>query len=334
MKKTKKARKNGKKKGNELTKAGYDRISKAYEDRLYLLNYATSTRTTYLSNFRRYYEYCLVHDVKKIYDQDSVKAYLIHRVRQGAKWQTMNSIYSAMRKLFKEVLDLPWSFRKLPRPRKERQLPEIISKEDVQSLIEGCSANIKHQTILITLYATGMRVGELTRLRAEDILSDRMQIRIRRGKGAKDRYINIPPVLIDVLRTYYRATQPADHLFFGRTKDRPISLSSIRWALRESKRRMKIPKKVSPHTLRHCYATHHLESGTDLVYLQQNLGHKHLKTTARYIHLCQERYQHINHPIDKMALPLLGSRMPSEESLPTTEKPTSKATSQTNTKSN
>jgi site-specific recombinase XerD len=214
-----------------------------------------------------------------------------------------------MRKLFREVLEIEWSFKKLPRSKKERHLPEILSTEEVQRIIKGCENNIKHQAIMITLYATGMRVGELRKLRIEDILSDRNQIRIIKGKGGKDRYINIPEVLILVLREYYKHKRPKEYLFYGKYKNNPITVSAVRWAMRQSKERIKIRKKGSPHTMRHCYATHHLESGTDLVYLQQNLGHKHLKTTARYIHLCQHRYQHITHPIDQMELPMLTSKI-------------------------
>ena len=281
------------------------KVYKSYEDYLYLINVSEYTRKAYLSNFRRYYLWCREEKIENIYDQMEVREYLIHRVKTGAKWQTMNNIYSAMRKLFKEVLNIEWSFKKLPRPKKERHLPEILSKQEIQKLIFGCKNNIKHQTIIITLYSTGMRVGEMRKLKIKDILSERKQIRIIKGKGAKDRYIDIPDLLIDVLRKYYLAVQPQEYLFFGKYKTQMISVSAVRWAIRMAKKRMNIHKKASTHTLRHCYATHHLESGTDLVYLQQNLGHKHLKTTARYIHLCKERYQHINHPIKEMILPIL-----------------------------
>ena len=142
-----------------------------------------------------------------------------------------------------------------------------------------------------------MRAGELSRLKITDIDSDRLQIRVQKGKGAKDRYIQIPSILIRILRMYFKKYRPVEYLFNGRKRGSQMSLSAIRWVIRKSRERTKIRKAVSPHTLRHCYATHHLESGTDLVYLQQNLGHKHLKTTARYIHLCNRRYQHIHHPV-------------------------------------
>lgn len=279
-----------------LIHSDYDTVQRAYEDYMLLKNYSSSTVKTYLCNFRRYHEWCVQYNKEDVYIQDTVKEYLLFRVRNGAKWQTMNNIYSAMRKLFREVLLLEWSMKKLPRPKKERHLPELISKKEVQKIISSCKMN-KHKAILITLYATGMRAGELCNLKLAHIDGDRHQIKIVRGKGAKDRYIDVPKELIFYLRDYYKKYRPSVYLFNGRKKGSPMSVSSLRWPIRESKKRIKLIKKVSPHTFRHCYATHHLEAGTDLVYLQKNLGHKHLKTTARYIHLCNSRYQHIHHPI-------------------------------------
>lgn len=204
-----------------------------------------------------------------------------------------------MRKLFKEVLEIPWSFKKLPRPKKERALPQLVSKQEVARLISACK-HFKHQAILLTLYATGMRASELCNLKLSHIDGERCQIKIIKGKGAKDRFIDVPQELIDYLRIYYKTYKPQVYLYNGRVKGTPMSVSSLRWPIRQAKAKLALIKPLSPHTLRHCYATHHLECGTDLVYLQKNMGHKHLKTTARYIHLCKERYQHIQHPIVNM----------------------------------
>jgi len=211
----------------------------------------------------------------------------------------MNNIYSAMRKLFREVLELEWSFKKLPRPKRGRHLPELISQQEVLQIIQSCRLT-KHRAVIITLYATGLRSAELCNLRLDDINSDRKQLRIRQGKGSKDRYVQIPEELITYLRVYFKECRPEMYLFNGRRKGQQMSVGSLRWPIRQAKKKLGITKKISPHTFRHCYATHHLESGTDLVFLQQNMGHKHLKTTARYIHLCKDRYQHINHPIVAM----------------------------------
>ena len=284
---------------SELVKSDYDTVRQAYENHMLLKNYSSSTIGAYLSNFRLYARWCGSQGITFLYSQDHVKAYLIYRVKNGAKWQTMNNIYSAMRKLFREVLEVEWSYKKMRRPKRERILPELISKEEIRRMIKACKM-LKHKVILATLYATGMRSSELCNLKLQDIDSDRLQIKIVKGKGAKDRYIDIPEELIYLLRKYYGHYRPITYLFNGRKKGEKMSVTSLRWPIREAKRMMGLVKRVSPHTMRHCYATHHLESGTDLVYLQKNLGHKHLKTTARYIHLCKERNLSIHHPIADM----------------------------------
>ncbi|MGA7370030.1 MAG: tyrosine-type recombinase/integrase [Nitrososphaeraceae archaeon] len=280
----------------QLLTSDFRTVYQAYEDHMLLKNYSASTIATYLCNFRKYKEWCDTEGITRIYNQDHVKAYLLYRVKHGAKWQTMNNIYSAMRKLFKEVLQIEWSFKKLQRPKKERILPELVSKEEIKRLIQACG-HFKHKVILTTLYATGMRSSELCNIKLSDIDADRGQIKVVKGKGSKDRYINIPEELIVILRLYYRKYKPEVYLFNGRRKGEKMSVGSLRWPIRQAKEKIRLIKRVSPHTLRHCFATHHLECGTDLVYLQKNLGHKHLKTTARYIHLCKDRYQHIHHPI-------------------------------------
>ena len=202
--------------------------------------------------------------------------------RNGRVSQTINGDYSAMRKFYREVRSLEWSFKKLPRPRKERSLPMIISQEEVKKLIESGSV-FKHQVFLSFLYATGMRLGETLQLKLTHIDGNRKQIRIERGKGAKDRYIQIPECLLVLLRQYYRHYRPVRYLFNGREKGCLWSYKASQWSVKRACELAGVQRSVSPHTFRHCYATHHLESGTDLVFLQQQLGHKHLKTTAIYI---------------------------------------------------
>ena len=139
-------------------------------------------------------------------------------------------------------------------------------------------------------------------LKIEDIDSNRMQIRIHRGKGAKDRTVVLAPKLFDLLRIYFRIYKPQIYLFNGQRQGAPYSSSAGQWAMRRGRSLAGITKKCSVHTLRNCYATHHLELGTDLVFLQEQLGHKNLKTTAKYIRLCIHRYRQINHPIDKIEI--------------------------------
>ncbi|NND05253.1 MAG: tyrosine-type recombinase/integrase [Saprospiraceae bacterium] len=208
----------------DFSESTYESVYGAYRDYLLVKNYSRHTLNTYLCNFRLYHKWCICNQVADIYLQERVKDYLVYRIENGAKWQTMNNIYSAMRKLFREVLELEWSFKKLPRPNKERHLPELISQQEVFRLIQSCRL-LKHRAVLVTLYASGLRSAELCSLRLDDIDSDRMQFRIRRGKGAKDRYVQIPKELIDYLLSI---SKNVDHNFIYLTaveRDRACQLA-------------------------------------------------------------------------------------------------------------
>jgi site-specific recombinase XerD len=232
---------------------------------------------------------------------DVVRQYLLGRFEGGKDWQTVNSDYSAIQKWFKNVLFLEWSLKKLPRPKKEKKLPLIFSKEDIIKIIEA-APTFKQQVLLTTIYVTGMRLSEAIELKITDVDGDRMQIRVNKGKGNKDRMILIPHQLLELLRLYYKAYRPEEYLFNGIKTGRPYSQRAVQLTMQEAKKASKINKRGSIHTLRNCYATHHLELGTDLVFLQDQMGHKNLRTTIRYIGLCVERKKYINHPISSMEI--------------------------------
>lgn len=235
---------------------------------------------------------------------DVVRKYLVFRFKSGKEWQTVNSDYSAIQKYFKNVLFLDWSLSKLPRPKKERKLPSILSKQDIVSLIQ--SAKIyKHQVMLTFIYATGLRLGETIALKIEDIDGNRKQVRVNKGKGNKDRLVLLSDRLLALLRQYYKIERPEIFLFNSKIKGKPLSERAVQLAMFEAKKAAGINKKGSIHTLRNCYATHHLEGGTDLLFLQTQLGHKNLRTTIRYIGLCVERHRYINHPVDQLNITYL-----------------------------
>jgi site-specific recombinase XerD len=230
-----------------------------------------------------------------------VRKYLIKRFDDGKDWQTVNSDYSAIQNFFKNVLMVEWHLKKLPRPMKEKKLPSILSKEDVIKIIEA-TPTFKQQVLLTFIYVTGARLNEAIGVKIEDIDSNRMQVRINKGKGAKDRFILIPQELIELLREYFKKYKPKDYLFHGKTPGQPYSPRAVQLTMQQAKKAVRITKKASIRTLRNCYATHHLEGGTDLVYLQEQMGHKQLKTTIRYIGLCVERHRYIKHPISGMTI--------------------------------
>jgi site-specific recombinase XerD len=193
----------------------------------------------------------------------------------------------------------------LPYPQDRRRLPAVLSQEEVARLIDA-AGTLFRRTLLMTLYATGMRRSELAHLKVSDIDSQRMIIRVVEGKGGKDRDLPLSPTLLETLREYWRWRKPRLYLFPTRTcrhrLDQPISDKTVWIACSDAARRAGIRKRVTPHTLRHSWATHLLEAGTDLRTIQVLLGHGDLETTAQYLHLSQRHLQAVNNPLDSLAL--------------------------------
>ena len=271
----------------------------AYADYLILKNFSSATRKMYMRTLKSFLRFAKRKHPTESISQDIARQYIINRHKSGCSWSTINCDYSALRKYFKEVLLSEWSLRKMPRPRRVLSLPQTLSLQDVTKLI-NCASTYKHQVFITFVYATGLRLSEATNVTFDDIDRNRLQIRIRKGKGGKDRYIRISQSLIEILTTYYHRVKPERYLFNGQLKGRRFCTSSGQWTMRQAKKNANMTKQASVHTLRHAFATHHLEAGTDLVYLKLQLGHKHLKTTERYIHLCAERKTNVTHPIDQI----------------------------------
>src|ERR1700689_2472579 len=192
----------------------------------------------------------------------------------------------------------------LPYPEDRRRLPTVLSREEVKRLINA-AGTVFRRTLLMTLYATGMRRNELAHLKVSDIDSQRMIIRVVQGKGGKDRDLPLSPALLETLRAHWRWLKPRTYLFPSRTRhdiEQPISDKTVWMACNEAARSAGIRKRVTPHTLRHSWATHLLEAGTDLRTIQVLLGHGDLETTAQYLHLSQRHLQAVTNPLDSLAL--------------------------------
>lgn len=271
----------------------------AYEKHMILKNYSLATRKMYLRTLKSFLRFSKKKFPGEVLSQEMASEYILWRYKSGKSYSTINCDYSSLRKYFREVLELAWLLKKMPRPRKERRLPGILSKEDIINLVNHAST-YKHQIFLTFVYATGLRLSEATNVKFEDIDRNRKQIRVRKGKGAKDRYIQIPDCLVEILIDYYKRYKPERYLFNGYTKGERYCSSSCQWTMRQAKKNAGLKKQASVHSLRHAYATHHLEAGTDLVFIKNQLGHKHLKTTERYLHLCVDRRRQITHPLDQM----------------------------------
>ena len=268
-------------------------------------NYSQSTTRSYLRvvadlsrHFNRPVEELSPDDIREY------QAYLFRDRHLTAN--SVNQRVAALRFFFNKALKRNWSVEDAPYPKRPYQLPLILSREEVARLIQ-CAITPVHRTILMTLYATGMRRAELTNLKLSDIDSRRMVIHIQGGNGRKDRDVMLSPNLLDALRQHYRSLRkkPVMWLFPGgrhHSADHPIDPKVVWHACREAANRAGLGKQLHPHTLRHCFATHLLEAGADLRTIQILLGHHDLSATAVYLHLSSRHLHATASPLD--ALPL------------------------------
>jgi site-specific recombinase XerD len=211
---------------------------------------------------------------------------------------------SALRFLYKITLRKDWSLTEvIPTPKQPRKLPIVPSPEEVLQFL-GCVWNIKHRTILTICYAAGLRVSEAVCLKVSDIDSKRMVIRVEQGKGGIDRYVMLSPKLLQILRDWWRVDRSQRWLFPGDQVDKHIGRFTIEEACQKARRRCRICKPITPHSLRHAFAVHLLESGTDVRTIQLLLGHRSLATTATYLHIANTKVCSTTSPLDLLPQPL------------------------------
>ena len=217
---------------------------------------------------------------------------------------------AAIRFLYKVTLKKEWAFEEvIPTCKKPQKLPTILSPEEVLQLL-GCIPNIKQRAILTTCYAAGLRISEAVRLKPTAIDSRRMVIRVEQGKGQKDRYVMLSPKLLDSLRAYWWAVRPKEWLFPGGHSGRPMTRWAVEVACRAARDRAGITKPVTPHSLRHAFAVHLLESGADVRTIQLLLGHRSLATTARYLRIATNKICATSSPLDLLPRPIAPTPKP------------------------
>jgi integrase/recombinase XerD len=230
-----------------------------------------------------------------------IRAYQIHLNTTGISWAGFNVAVCALRFFYGVTLGRTAMVERIPYARKRRQLPVILSADEVARFFAAVP-NLKHRTALMTAYAAGLRVSEVVRLKLADIDSSRMLIRVDQGKGGRDRYIMLSPQLLVVLRTYWRETRSAHWLFPGQDNSRPLDPSVLQTTCRIARVTAKLDKPVTVHTLRHSFATHLLEAGTDIRIIQALLGHRDLSTTARYTQVATTTIGNTASPFDRLKL--------------------------------
>ena len=265
---------------------------------LRLRNYSYRTIKAYLQHltgFTRYFRKSPAEMGNK-----EIMQYLVHLSEdRNISASYRNQAISALKFFYKRVLNRKIEIEDLPRPKKESKLPAVLSKEEVNRLFAAVR-NRKHLAILMLIYSSGMRVGEVVRLRPEDIDSERKLIRVRGGEGRKDRYTVLSDFALNVIREYYLAWKPEKYLFPGSRKGSHLNERSVQNVVYAARERAGIKKRFSTHALRHSFATHLLESGTDLRYIQELLGHKSARTTQIYTHVTRRDLARIVSPLDRM----------------------------------
>lgn len=263
---------------------------------LRLRNYSERTIRVYVNHvswFARYFgrspEVLGAEEIRK-YQQ-----YLAEEKRVSVAFHTQ--AVAALRLLYRVTLQREDVIDRIPYPRRDRKLPVVLSREEVMGLLAAVQ-NRKHHALLATAYAAGLRVSELTHLRLEHIDSRRMLIYVRQGKGRKDRMVMLARALLEELRRYWTEYRPTHWLFPGSRPTVPISTRSVQKVCTAASKKAHIGKHVTVHTLRHSFATHLLEAGTDLRVIQMLMGHGSLTTTSRYMHVSTDRLRHVQSPLD------------------------------------
>ena len=275
---------------------GYKAVPESFLRKLETRRYSLSTAHAYISMFERFLNHFPEVDTPDQLNDQYIDEYLAFLVRQGKSDSYVNQAVNAIKFYFEQVINMPGRFYQVDRPQKAEKLPEVISHEQALKMIASCP-NIKHRCIISLLYSTGLRRNEVLQLKIEHIDSDRMCIKVVEGKGKKDRITLLSKSLLTDLREYYKIHRPKTFLFEG-PLGRQYSASSIAKIIERAGKNAGIIKKVTPHMLRHSFATTLLENGTSLRHIQQLLGHNSIKTTEIYTHVTAKDFQSIKNPLD------------------------------------
>lgn len=222
--------------------------------------------------------------------------------KKKCSWSHFNLTVCALRFLYRITLNKDWVVSRIPFPRRERKLPEVLSQSEVVQFLAAIR-KLKYRTALTTAYAAGLRLSEIRNLHVSDIDSKRMTIRVRQGKGHKDRYVMLSPKLLVLLRQYWEAQRPTTWLFPGKTNQDQLNEGVLQHVARRARHCSGLKKKITTHTLRHCFATHLLEAGTDIRTIQLLMGHATLQTTVQYIHISQSSVAAVRSPFDELPEP-------------------------------
>ena len=263
--------------------------------KLELKQYAKNTARVYIAMFEQFINYYKDEELIQLNEID-IQNYLLYLVKEGKSNSYLNQMVNSIKFYYEIVLNMPNRFYSIERPIKIQRLPKVVSKEEVLAMINHTD-NLKHKCIISLLYSSGIRRAELIDLKIADIDSKRMVIHVNNGKGNKDRLTILSNTVLKDLRIYFKKYRPETYLFEGK-KGEKYSSSSVLNVVKSAGKRANIKMKITPHVLRHCFATHLLEAGTDLRYIQTLLGHNNTRTTEIYTQVAITHIKTIKSPLD------------------------------------
>ena len=270
-----------------------------FKDYLNSKRYSPNTIKVYSDSLATFFRYFSAKEITDISNDDLIAFNNIYILKNNFSSSFQNQVVNAVKLYFSAIQHKKIDVALIHRPRREKILPNVLSKEEVKAILNSLS-NGKHKIMLSVIYACGLRRSELLNMKPNDILSDRKLILIKQSKGKKDRIVPLSNLLLDQLRNYYKIYRPTVYLFEGQNMGEKYSARSLELVFKKSLRLANISKPVTLHWLRHSYATHLLENGTDLRYIQELLGHKSSKTTEIYTHVSTKSIEHIKSPFDDL----------------------------------
>jgi integrase/recombinase XerD len=271
----------------------------AFKSYMNYRRYSKNTIKTYCDSLQIFFKFNATENLEQLTIEHLIKFNNEHILKNNYSASYQNQVINAIKLFYRNRFNKTMEVDFIQRPRREKRLPNVLSKLEVKSILES-PINLKHRAMLSLIYACGLRRSELLNLTLKDVLSDRHLLFIRQSKGKKDRMLPISDKLISMLREYYKAYKPKEWLFEGQNPGEQYSERSIQLVLNQALNKARINKPVTLHWLRHSYATHLLENGTDLRYIQELLGHSSSKTTEIYTHVSTHSIQKIKSPFDDL----------------------------------
>ncbi len=274
-------------------------LRQRYIDDLRLRNYSPRTVETYVTGVVRLAKH--FNRSPELLGPDEIRAFQLHLLKRRVSWCLFNQTVCALRFLYTVTLGRPDMVTHIPFGKRPKTLPSVMSPEEIVRFLDAALPG-RDRTLFDVAYSCGLRLKELLGLQVPDIDSGRMVLRIRRGKGQKDRFVPLSPRLLEVLRAYWRACRPHTWLFPGIDLHQPLTDGTVQRVCKRTAARAGLSKRITPHTLRHSFATHLLEAGVDLLSVQVLLGHSHFNTTAKYLHVSMRRLRELPQLLEGLRL--------------------------------